>query len=234
MSVTEIVLEGPGRNSLSTPLMTELLRRLRAAAGGPVLLTGAGQAFCAGLDLKEILGLDPAGMAAYLDLLDEVVDTLWTWPGPVVAAVNGHAIAGGAILTLAADHRVLTTAPGARVGLTELALGLEFPPLALAVVQDRLPRRAWERAVLGAEVFAPVDALALGFVDELADDPAAVARARLGLLASRAPGAYATTKAALRRRVQVTRAEQGDFRRRSLPLWTSDPVKAAIRALLKL
>ena len=90
-----VVLDGPGKNALSTPLMTRALGEVRAAGSRPVLLTGAGDAFSAGLNLKELATLDGAGMERFLGLLGELVRALYLHPAPTVALVNGHAIAGG-------------------------------------------------------------------------------------------------------------------------------------------
>ena len=85
----EIILSAPGKNAINSALMRQIIDELRAAAGEPVLLTGAGDAFSAGLNLKEVLALDPAGMAAFLELLEEMTRALFEYPGPTVALVNG-------------------------------------------------------------------------------------------------------------------------------------------------
>ena len=104
--MVEITMAWKAKNALGTETMTDLRTRLRAAAGAPVLLTGTGDAFSAGLNLKEVASLDVAGMRAFLELLESLMTELFQYPGPVVAHVNGHAIAGGCILALACDHRV--------------------------------------------------------------------------------------------------------------------------------
>src|SRR5512144_845549 len=134
----ELVMNAPGRNALSTGLMTTILQQLTEAAGRPLLLTGAGNTFSAGLNLKEVAGLDEPGMARFLGLLDALVDALYEYPGPTVACVNGHAIAGGCILALCCDWRVAADRADIRIGLNEVALGLEFPPMILNLVRDRI------------------------------------------------------------------------------------------------
>jgi len=81
----EIQLDGPGKNSLGTAMLTHLVAELREAAGEPVLLTGAGDAFSAGLDLKEIHALEGEGMLEFLRLLERAVAALFLYPGPTVA-----------------------------------------------------------------------------------------------------------------------------------------------------
>ena len=123
-----IKLEGPGKNSLSTELMTRTLASVREAGDAPLFVTGEGDVFSAGLNLKEIVSLDDAGLRRFLEVLEQLVQALYEHPGPTVAWVNGHAIAGGCVMTLCCDVRVMTTRAGVRIGLNEVALGLRDPP----------------------------------------------------------------------------------------------------------
>ncbi len=217
-------------NALGTGAMEQLIADLAAAGGAPVLLTGAGRAFSAGLDLKEVRGLTPEGMLAFLDLLDRMVEALFQHPAPVVAAVNGHAIAGGAVLALCCDAAVSTDSPKARIGLNEVALGLQFT---LKVVRARLDPRHAGTVLLGAGLHPPTEAARLGLVDSVSVDPIAEARLRLEALGAHPAAAYAATKRALRGAVTtVTEAERAAFLAEVLPVWTSDPLKARIDALL--
>src|SRR5687768_7653552 len=95
-----ILLEGPGKNCLSTTLMEKMLGEVRRAAetNEPIFLMGAGETFSAGLNLKEVAEYDVAGMTRYLGTLEDLVKALYEHPAPVVAFVNGHAIAGGCVM----------------------------------------------------------------------------------------------------------------------------------------
>src|SRR5260370_27283898 len=115
----EIVVRGPGKNALGTEMMGFLLAQLDAAAGKPILLTGEGDAFAAGLNLKEVARLDEAGMARFLEMLERVMCALYLYPGPTVALVNGHAIAGGCVLALCCDRRIACDEPRLKMGLNE-------------------------------------------------------------------------------------------------------------------
>src|SRR5687767_4580722 len=144
----EIVLDGPGKNALGTPVMTRALADLRQARGEPVLLRGAGDTFCAGLNLKEIATLDGAAMAAYLSLFDELVVTLLGHEAPVVGCLNGHAIAGGCVLALCCDLRVVTAHEAVRIGLNEVAIGLLYPPRVFKLARARLAPSHLARVIL--------------------------------------------------------------------------------------
>jgi enoyl-CoA hydratase/carnithine racemase len=230
----EIRLDGPGKNSLGTAMLTHLVAELREAAGAPVLLTGAGDAFSAGLDLKEVHALEGEGMLEFLRLLERAVAALFLYPGPTVALVNGHAIAGGCVLTLACDHRVAPANPKIKIGLNEVALGLRFPPRILAMVKQRVPRRFHTAVLLGAQLFDPVGALQAGIVDEVVEDARAVAEARLAALGKSPGAAYALTKGDLRGTDQDLCPDAAwDARLRGdVAGWTSPELKQKIAAML--
>ena len=175
----EITMAGPAKNALGTEMMEFLLERIGEAAGRPILLTGTGDSFSAGLDLKEVAALDARGMEAFLRLLERMVSTLYSYPAPVVG------------LDQRPRHRrrlhpdALLRSPGraardvGAIGLNEVALGLRFPPRIMAIVRNRVPRQHIERVLLGAELFDPPAALALGMLDDGGGRPRG-GRARAG------------------------------------------------------
>ncbi len=226
-----IVLSGPGKNSLTTSLMKRTLAEVVAARGEPVLLTGDGDAFSAGLNLKEISGLDVDGMTTFLEALEDLVKALYEHPAPVVAWVNGHAIAGGCVLALCADIRVMTGRAGVRIGLNEVALGLRFPPLTYAMVRSRLTQPSLERVLLEAALYTADDARALGLVDVIGEE--AEARAMLDKLASHPRDIYAATKLLIRPRLEIAPADRQTFREETIPYWASPERRAALLAVLE-
>ena len=232
--MVEIAIESPARNALSIAVLETLCQRLRAAGGEPVLLTGAGSTFCAGLDLKEISSLDGPGMRRLLDALEGLVAEIWSHPAPTVALVNGHAIAGGCVLALCCDVAVASSEPTIRIGLNETALGLSFPPRTLKMVRARLGDARAEQVVLGAALHAPAAAQALGLVDEVADQARAVALLRLEERALHPPKAYAAAKAVLRSgKLDLSPAEQRHFEEVLVPAWTSPEARAVVERLRK-
>lgn len=231
----EIKLEAPGKNALGSKSMAELLDELRKGAGQPLLLTGSGDAFSAGLDLKEVASQDEAGMLAFLELLERVMTALYLYPAPTVACVNGHAIAGGCILALTCDRRVVANGAKIKIGVNEVALGVEYPPRTFEIVRRRVPAQHHEEVILGAGLFDVTNALRLGLVDEIADDAMATARARLEALAANPPRAYAAAKRALRGATPsdlVPDDVQARALRAAVPAWVSPAVKAKLAKVL--
>ena len=230
----DLVLDGPGKNALGTAMMDSILSRLEEAGGAPVRFSGAGDVLSAGLDLKEIASLDPPGIARFVDRVETLMARIYDYPGPTVACVNGHAIAGGAVITLCCVLRVATRDARARIGLNETPIGLVFPPKIFRIVTHRIPPRSLHEVVLRGALHAPEEALRLGLVDELADDPRATSEARMRELAALPREAYVATKRALR--AGVTTFAPGEYEsamRAILPVWAGDDIKQRALARLK-
>jgi len=226
-----IVLSAPGKNALSIAVLERLRRDVETTHGEPFLLTGAGDVFCAGLNLKELVTLDVAGVQRLLEALDGAVDALFHHPAPTAAWVNGHAIAGGCVLAMCCDVAVASSDPRIRIGLNETALGLPLPPRITALARHRLPPGALERVLLGAGLHSPQEARALGLVDLVADDAAVVADDALGRLASHPRAAYARNKRQLRAGA-LTSPEDGRIVSEILPLWSSPETRSRALAAL--
>jgi enoyl-CoA hydratase/carnithine racemase len=230
----EIVLFGPGKNALGLALMESTRRQIEDAAGAPLLLRGEGGAFSAGLNIKEVCSLDANGLVRFLGALDDLVSTLFTYPGPTVACIDGHAIAGGCVLALACDLRIAEDDESLKIGLNETANGLVFPPRVLALVRARVPPGSVDRVVLEAGLYNPRQAFVLGLVDEVVRDAPGVARARVEALARHPPDAYARNKQALRADgLLIPPDEDERFVQETIPLWASAETKARLSAALK-
>ncbi len=163
-------------NALGFSLVRELRAALRVAVERrrPLVLAGRPGVFSAGFDLAVVDGPDEDLVDDLLDETRALVLALLDAPVPVVAACTGHAIAGGAVLLLAADHRIGTEGD-ARIGLNEVTLGRALPDFALTLASDRLdPRRRARATVLGVAT-APAEAVEVGFLHELREDPVAAA-----------------------------------------------------------
>jgi len=226
-----IVLSGPGKNALSTALMERTLEHVGAARGEPIFLMGDGDAFSAGLNLKEISALDVDGMTRFLGALEALVKALAEHPAPVVAWVNGHAIAGGCVLALTADFRMMTGRQGARIGLNEVALGLRFPPLTFAMVRSRLTAPALERVLLEAALYDAEAARTLGLVHAVGEE--AEARSVLATMAAHPRDIFAATKLLLRPPLAIDETERARFHAETIPYWASPDRRTAMLAVLE-
>lgn len=229
----EIVLDGPAKNALGTELLEQLRSGLEEAGEEPVLLRGAGDAFSAGLNLREVVSLNHETMGSFLSLLQEVTYRIFQHPAPTVACVNGHAIAGGAVLARACDVAIATSDPTAKLGLNEVALGLRFPPRILEIMKHQIPVAAHSEVLLGAQLMSPQDARHLGLVDAVSDAPLAEAQRRLAVLGAHPRAAYAATKEDLHGKVGAPDpSSDARFLDQVIPAWTSDELRQRLRAFL--
>jgi enoyl-CoA hydratase len=162
-------------NALDTELLGAIERELDLAHDArAVVLTGTGSMFSAGVDLFQLLEGGPAGIDPFLDALEAAVLKLFEFSSPVVAAVNGHAIAGGCILVEACDYRIMS---GGKIGVAELLVGVPFPVAALEVIRYATPPQHIQKIAYTGRALAPEDALAHGLVDETATPETLEARA---------------------------------------------------------
>lgn len=201
-AVTVLRFEHGKANAVDLALFTELGRHLETLESQPpraVVLTGTGGTFSAGVDLFQVVQGGPAYLKQFLPLLSRTVRKLFTFSRPVLAAVNGHAIAGGCVLVCACDYRVATSGP-AKIGMTELLVGVPFPVAALEAARYCLPDRLVQSLIYTGKLLSAQEAHAVGLVDELADPEALLEAtvARAEKMAQISPAAFATTKKHLR------------------------------------
>lgn len=147
------------------------------ASDGPAALvtTGAGKFYSNGLDLS-VIGGDPEGVLAYVSRVQRLYARLLRLETPTVAAVNGHAFAGGAMLVLCHDHRVMRADRG-YWNLPEVALGMPFPAGMNALITTRLGHPVAATAMLAGRRYAGPEAEAAGIVHETAAEDAVLDRA---------------------------------------------------------
>jgi enoyl-CoA hydratase len=174
--VAIVTVDRPPANALDRDLLAELVEvSARERHARAVVLTGKEGFFSAGLDLKNLPAMGPDAQGEMIMGVNRLVSGWYSFPRPVVCAVNGHAIAGGLVLALCGDYRVGSTT--GKLGLTEVRVGVPYPAAAIAVVAAELEPAAVRKLVLGGELVDPPRALELGLVDELAHPAAVVERA---------------------------------------------------------
>jgi|SRR6516165_2864101 enoyl-CoA hydratase len=178
----------------------DALDRLERSPARAGIITGQGTVFSAGVDLLALVDGGPEYVRRFVPLMQRGFERLATFPKPLVAAVNGHAIAGGAIVMLACDQRLLARGK-ARVGLTEVLVGVVFPAWALEVARFATPPQHFATLICTGRTWLPDDALARGLVDEVVEPERLLERAievaeELGAIP---PAAFTATKLAARR-----------------------------------
>src|SRR5215468_910513 len=166
-------------SALDVELLDALLGELDGAAEDvrAFILTGTGSIFSAGVDLFRLTEGGADYVRRFLPLLSRFVRALFAFPGPVVAAANGHAIAGGCVIVLAADVRLMAEGAG-KIGVPELLVGVPFPATALEVVRFAVPRDKVQSLIYTGRTLPPREALTAGLVDEVVAPDDLLARAR--------------------------------------------------------
>ena len=223
-------------NAIDLDLLAALsqeMHRLREAPA--VVLTGNGTIFSAGVDLFRVVEGGRPYLDRFLPALRKTFNELMAFPRPLVAAVNGHAIAGGCILVETADHRVMTSGTG-RIGLTELLVGVPFPVDAIEIVRIATGGRPLARLVNLAETVPGARAVELGLVDELAEPEAVVARAVevATALAAISPRSFELVKRELRAPFwDALESRSGHFDAEVDAAWKSDAALQSITAYVE-
>lgn len=176
-AVREVRLARPPANALNPELVQGLERALAEAeiSAQAIVISGLPGMFSAGLDVPELLQLDRDRLSRFWQSFTRLLKRIALSPLPTVFALTGHAPAGGIVMAVFGDYRIMPR--GAfKTGMNEVQVGLVVPPpVQQALVRLIGPHRA-ERILVAGEIMDGQRALDIGLVDELADDPAAVVR----------------------------------------------------------
>ena len=176
--VTLVSVDRPPANAINVELLDELvavLERLAADPPAAVVIAGREGFFSAGVDLKEVPGYGPDEHRRMVDGINRMVLATYGMSCPVIAAVTGHAIAGGLVLAVSADLRIASLE--GRYGLTEVKVGVPYPQAAIGVVRAELPAHAARSLALSNRLIDGAEALRLGLFDEAVAPDAVLPRA---------------------------------------------------------
>ena len=200
--IAEVVLDDGKVNAMDAAFFDGLnaaLDRAERDVARALVLTGRAGFLSPGLNVKLLPTLPPEEYGRTLVSFGHTLLRLWTAPQPTVAAVTGHAVAGGALLAFACDHRVVADA-ALRIHMNETAIGLPLPTWAMVICQSAIPVRWQTEALLHARSYTPAEALERGMIDEVVPPDAVLERARTAAAALTALNrdAYAASKRRLR------------------------------------
>ncbi len=195
-----------------------------------LILTGMGKAFSAGVNLHKILEGGKSYTEKFLPLLDRMLEKLYLFPNPVIAAINGHALAGGCILANACDYQIMSSG---KIGVTELLVGVPFPTLALNILKNSLESKFQEESIYFGKIYSTEMALERGLIREIATPEALMTRSfeAAEQFTSIPPAAFSLTKRQLRQPV-VDHARKYGFEAEILIEWLSPQTHDRIRAYM--
>ena len=203
--IAVVTIKHGNANALDIELCEALgkcFEELRSSSARAVVVTGQGRMFSAGVDLLRVSAGGPDYVRKLLPVLHRSFDAVFFHPQPVVAAIDGHAIAGGCVLACCADRRIMARV-GGRIGVTELLVGVPFPALAFEAVRFAVPARYLAEFMFGGATYETEAALQRGWVDEVVDADALMAQAMAAAqkLAQLSPAAFSQTKMQLRQEI---------------------------------
>ena len=224
-------------NALNGEVVAELRGRLEELEGDSsvraVVLTGRGRFFSFGFDVPGLLSFPKEEFAAYVADFVGLYTYMFLYPKPLVAALNGHAIAGGCMLALACDGRVMAVGK-AKIALNEITFGSTIFAGSTEMLRFWVGSAAATKILYSGAMFPAEEALRLGLVDEIQPEAAVLDLARqvASDLASRSASAFASIKSLLRRPAveEVKRREQESIRE-FLEIWYSPATRANLREI---
>jgi enoyl-CoA hydratase len=220
-------------NVVDLEFMTAIVEQFRAApVTDAIVLTGNGRAFSAGVNLKRLMEDDLSYTSEFLDMLSGAILEVFLHPRPVIAAIDGHAIAGGFILASACDLRLMSAG---LTGMTELKVGVPLPSILREIARHSLGHYT-QSLVLSGDLINAQRAYEIGFVDAVVEPEKLLdeAIARAALLAAVPTATYALTKRTLKfeavQRMEVAEPEFGEEIRAT---WHDPEIRAVIAEYLE-
>ena len=163
--------------------------------GAALVLTGTDKFFCNGLNLERVMALPPEDMELFRRRMAEIHSRFLVLPCPTVAAINGHAFAGGAFLALSCDYRLMREDRG-WFSVSEVDVGVPVPPAMMGILRDKLTANTARDALLTGKRYTADEALSAGIVDgkAAATDLREMARGLAVELGGKEPGIFKTLK----------------------------------------
>ena len=218
-------------NALDLELLLAITEAMRAVdQARAVVITGSGSVFSAGVDLQRIVAGGPSYVGEFLPALSESFMAIFDHPGPVVAAVNGHAIAGGCVIAAACDVRLMSQG---KIGLAELSVGVPFPPAAMEIMRHAVGP-AIGHLVLTAALLDPAQAESIGLIQHVCTAEvlleSAVDRARQ--MARTPAGVFSVSKRQLQQPARDRIAARSGEEEAVAEMWSSDRTRDAIAQYL--
>jgi enoyl-CoA hydratase/carnithine racemase len=230
--VTVVRLAHGKVNALDLELLLEITGVMRDLdPNGAVVITGSGTVFSAGVDLRRIVAGGRPYVREFIPALSGAFLAIFDHPGPMVAAIDGHAIAGGCVIAAACDVRLMS---GGTIGLAELSVGVPFPSAAMEILRHALGPAAGH-LVLTAGLLDATQAQSIGLVhavtgpDVLLDS--AVHRAEQ--MAQVPAEVFEFSKRQLQRPARARLADREDDDEAVLAMWSSDRTREAIAQYLE-
>ena len=235
--ILELRLDRSPVNALSPEMLQGLAGAVREAPAAGVralVISGREGMFSAGLDIPHLMSLDRAELEHAVDGFFGALETVAASVIPIAVAITGHSPAGGAVVAMCCDYRVMAEGPFG-IGLSEVRIGIPMPDTVSALLRRTVGARRAEELCVTGRLLGPAEALAVGLVDEVAPSDAVVASALAWCerTVQSPPGALAETRARLRTDLlELMRSLRVDDVRRLTESWFEPELQQALRDLV--
>lgn len=235
--IRELRLERPPVNALDPELLGRLTDAIQSEGveARALVLSGQPGMFSAGIDLRWLIGSDHERLEVLWGAFAALLQALAACPVPVAAAITGHAPAGGAVMALFCDYRVMADGDH-RIGLNEVAVGIPLPGFLLDALARTVGRRRAELLGIRGDLLSPAEALRLGLVDEVrpADQVVEAAVEWCGSLLALPSTAMLDTRTRARAGLrELASRAAGDELTELLDACLSEATQAALRAAIE-
>jgi len=235
--VGEIMLDRPPVNAMNQALVDDLMAaytRLGDDGARAVVISGREGLFSAGLDVPELLQLSREQILCFWESFFQLMSALAGSKIPVVAAITGHAPAGGAVLALHCDYRVATRGDF-YIGLNEVQVGLPVPPNILFMLELVVGHRQAALLASSGRLLSPEQALQCGFIDDLVDSGKSVSTALewAEKLLELPPAAMNTTRLSAKAAVIERARDNENYAVTATDYWFSEETQETMRKLVE-
>lgn len=173
-----IAMADPGPNAMDLEFLSRLVREVQPEDNlKGLVLTGNGRFFSAGLDIVRLVNSPQSEIKQVINAFSHLLIKIMTFPGPVIAVAEGHAVGGGCLLALSCDYRVGVMGKH-KMGINEFKLGLDLPPEGLLAIRKEVSSERESDLMVPGALFMPEEALAMGLLDELTTEDLGLAKAQ--------------------------------------------------------
>lgn len=225
-------------NALNREMITELNDMIvnidADPAIGGAMITGTGHFFSAGLDLIELYGYDEAETRSFWTLFFSFAANLSKFKKPIVAAINGHSPAGGCVIGIACDTRVMANGPYI-IGLNEVPVGIIVPQSIFELYAFWLGKADASRSLLEGKLFSPEEALKIGLVDELVspDSILTAAERKVRKYMAFEANTWQQSKLSIRKELIASiSADQSETLQKMLDQWWSPGTRSILKTII--
>ncbi len=233
-----ITLNRGKSNALNREMITELKDILGHIAADPliggVLITGKEHFFSAGLDLIELYNYNEEEAKSFWELFLQFTASITSFKKPMVAAINGHAPAGGCVIALACDVRIMAEGKYI-IGLNEVPVGIIVPHAIFSLYSFWLGKAQAARSLLEGKLFSPEEALQIGLVDELVKPERIMTAAerKIRKYMALSPVTWQQSKLNIRQElIAATTADQSDALALMLEQWWTPATRNLLKTII--